>query len=92
MSTVIRKPLVSEKNSLLAEQGIYAFEVAKAATKPDIKTAVEKAFKVKVRSVKTVVCRSRSKRTKAGFSKVQYWKKALIRLAPGEKIGLFEGA
>lgn len=92
MSTVIRKPLVSEKNSVLAEQGVYAFEVAKAATKPEIKNAVQKAFKVKVSSVKTVICRGRSKRTKTGQSNVQYWKKALIRLAPGEKIGLFEGA
>jgi large subunit ribosomal protein L23 len=92
MSSVIRKPLISEKNSLLAEKGIYAFEVAQAATKPDIKSAIEKAFKVKVSSVKTVICRDRSKRTKTGFSKVRYSKKALIRLAPGEKIGIFEGA
>lgn len=92
MASVIKKPLVSEKNSILAESGVYAFEVTREATKTDVKKAIEKSFKVKVLSVNTAVCRDRSRRTKGGFSQPKYWKKALVRLAPGEKIGLFEGA
>jgi large subunit ribosomal protein L23 len=92
MYQLIKKPLVSEKNSLLAEQGVYVFEVDKDATKTELKNAVEKLFRVKVKSIKTAVCRSRATRNKMGTSNVKYWKKALIRLAPGEKIALFEGA
>lgn len=91
MLHIIKKPLVSEKNSLLAEQGFYAFEVDRKATKDDVKKAVEKSFRVKVASVNTSICRGRAKRTKLGVSKVKYWKKALVKLVPGEKIALFEG-
>lgn len=92
MLHVIRKPLISEKSNLLAEQGFYAFEVDRKATKTDIKKAVEKSFRVKVASVNTAICRGRARRNKLGVSKVKYWKKALVKLAPGEKIALFEGA
>lgn len=92
MYDVIKKPLVSEKNSILAENGVYVFEIDKSATKPEVKKAVEKLFRVKVLSVKTAVCRSRAKRSKVGVSAAKYWKKAMVRLAPGEKIAVFEGA
>ncbi|MBC86448.1 MAG: 50S ribosomal protein L23 [Bdellovibrionaceae bacterium] len=91
MLHVIKRPLVSEKNSLLSEQGYYAFEVDRKATKTDVKKAIEKAFRVKVEKVTTQVCRGRSKRTKIGVSKVRYWKKALVKLPEGEKISIFEG-
>lgn len=92
MSQVIKRPLVTEKNSILAETGVYAFEVERKATKTEIKSAVEKFFQVKVKSVNTLQCRSRSKRTRVGESKPKYWKKAMVRLMPGEKISIFEGA
>lgn len=92
MFHVIKRPLVTEKNSMLAEQGVYVFEVERAANKTDIKKAVEKYFRVKVKSVKTAVCRSDLKRTRTGYVKQDYWKKAMVRLAPGEKITIFEGA
>ena len=93
MYHVIRRPLVTEKNSLLAEKGVYVFEVEKAATKTDVKKAVEKYFRVKVKSVNTAICRSDLKRARTGgYIKQDYWKKAMVRLAPGEKITLFEGA
>lgn len=92
MLNIIKKPLISEKNSLHAEQGIYAFEVNKKASKVDIKNAVEKSFRVKVASVNTQVCRNRKRKNKLGESKVKYWKKALVKLKAGEKIALFEGA
>lgn len=92
MFYVIKRPLVTEKNSLLAEKGIYVFEVDKKATKPEIKQAVEKFFRVKVASVNTAMCRGRAKRTKFGIGKPESWKKAQVKLVPGEKISLFEGA
>jgi large subunit ribosomal protein L23 len=92
MYDVIKKPLVSEKNSVLSERGVYVFEVDQAATKPEVKNAIEKLFRVKVLSVKTSVCRGRAKRNRMGFSAAKYWKKAMVRLAPGEKIAIFEGA
>ena len=92
MYQVIKKPLVSEKNSVLAEQGVYVFEADKTATKTEIKSAVEKLFNVKVASVRTAVCRGRVKRARGGVAQAKYWKKAMVRLAAGEKIALFEGA
>lgn len=92
MIEVIKKPLVSEKNSMVSEHNVYTFEVDRRSNKTDIKKAIEKAFRVKVRSVNTQICRGRAKRTKLGVGKPRYWKKAFIRLQPGEKIALFEGA
>ncbi len=92
MYYVIKRPLVTEKNSILAEKGVYVFEVNKEATKPAIKTAVEKYFRVKVASVNTSICRTPMKRTAKGTSKPSTWKKAMVRLKAGEKITLFEGA
>ncbi len=92
MYQILRKPLVSEKNSMLAENGVYVFEVEKEATKTEVKNAVEKLFRVKVVTVRTAVCRGRAKKNKFGVGPVQYWKKALVQLAPGQKISIFEGA
>lgn len=92
MYQVLRRPLVSEKNSMLAENSVYVFEVDKTATKTEVKNAVEKLFRVKVLTVKTAVCRGRASRNKFGLGPVKYWKKALVRLAPGQKITIFEGA
>ena len=92
MYYTIKRPIITEKNSQLAEQGVYVFEVDKKADKTEIRQAVEKFFRVKVLSVNTSICRGRATRTKLGVGKVAYWKKALVKLAPGEKITLFEGA
>ena len=92
MYYVIKRPLVTEKNSILAEKGVYVFEVNKDASKDDIKKAVEKYFRVKVASVNTANCRGRARRTRVGVGGPVTWKKALVRLNKGEKISLFEGA
>ena len=92
MFYTLKKPLVTEKNSLMAENGVYVFEVDRAATKTDIKASVEKYFRVKVDSVRTSICRGRARRTRLGMGKVKYWKKAMVKLKEGEKISLFEGA
>ena len=92
MRQLIKKPLITEKNTIHSAAGVYVFEVAKEATKTDIKLAVEKGFGVKVSTVKTAMCRGRAKNNKFGRGQTPHWKKAFVRLAAGEKIALFEGA
>jgi len=92
MRQIIKKPLITEKNTIHNAAGVYVFEVESAATKPEIMKAVEKAFSVKVDSVRTAQCRARAKNNKYGTGAVPHWKKAFVRLAQGEKIALFEGA
>lgn len=92
MNGIIKRPLVTEKNTQHGESGVYVFEVTREANKKEIQRVIEKMFKVKVKSVKTMNCRTKVKNIRFGVSKKQYWKKALVRLAPGDKIGLFEGA
>jgi large subunit ribosomal protein L23 len=91
MRQIIRKPLVTEKNTYHNAAGVYVFEVEITSSKPEIKNAVEKNFKVKVDSVRTSVERGRAKMTKFGAGKVPYSKKAFVKLVAGEKIALFEG-
>ena len=92
MKQIIRSPLITEKNTNLAETGVYVFEVDVTATKPEIKKAIETGFSVKVKGVRTVQCRGDMKYSKFGLSKIRRWKKAYIQLAAGQKIALFEGA
>ena len=92
MSQLIKKPLLTEKNNKLASHSIYVFEVDRSADKTSIKSHIEKYFNVQVRSIKTAICRGRSRKTRRGAGAVKYWKKAIVRLAEGEKIQLFEGS
>jgi len=92
MKQIIKRPLVTEKNTYHNAAGIYVFEVHLESDKTEIRTAVEKNFKVKVQSVKTSVCRGQAKQTKFGPGKISRWKKAYVKLVAGEKIALFEGA
>jgi large subunit ribosomal protein L23 len=91
MANIIRKPLITEKNTVHGEGSTYVFEVEAKATKTDVKREVEKAFGVKVSEVRTMNCRDRARRTGNRTSAVKKWKKALVKVAKGEKIALFEG-
>ena len=88
---VLRRPLVTEKNTVLQAQGKYAFEVARNANKPQIKDAVEKAFKVKVDSVNVMCVPGKMRRAGRQRGMTSPWKKAVVTLEPGHKIELFEG-
>ncbi len=88
---VIKRPLVTEKNTLLQEQGRYVFEVDKRATKPQIRQAVELAFKVNVTNVNVVVTPGRKKRMGRREIVTPDRKKAVVTLESGQKIQLFEG-
>ncbi len=88
---VLRRPLITEKNTMLQAQGKYAFEIAREANKPHIKQAVEKAFKVKVLAVNVMTVPGRTRRIGRRQVLTQSWKKAIVTLKPGDKIELFEG-
>ncbi|MBC7223141.1 MAG: 50S ribosomal protein L23 [Anaerolineae bacterium] len=89
---VLKRPVVTEKSMILAEQGKYVFEVDRRANKHQVKEAVEKIFNVHVVSVNMV--KMPPKRARYGrrvVVKEPAWKKAIVTLAPGESIQLFEG-
>ena len=88
---VLRRPLITEKDTMLQAQGKYAFEVAREANKHQIKQAVEKAFSVKVTAVNVMTVPGKGRRIGRREVLTPSWKKALVTLQPGEKIELFEG-
>ncbi len=88
---VLRRPLITEKNSTLQAQGKYVFEVAKDANKPQVKQAVEKAFKVKVTAVNVITVPGKTRRVGRQQVLTRPWKKAVVSLKPGNKIEFFEG-
>lgn len=88
---VLRRPLITEKATLLKEGDKYAFEVAKEATKPQIKEAVEKIFKVEVVKVNVITIPGKTKRMGRREVTSPSWKKAMVSLEPGHKITFFEG-
>ncbi len=92
--TVIRRPLVTEKSTSLSAAGKYIFEVDMRANKPQIKTAVEKAFEVSVTGVNVMIMKGKPRGRRRSGKAQTYgsdWKKAVVTLAPGNKIELFEG-
>lgn len=88
---ILRRPIVTEKSTLLSEQGRYVFEVARTATKHDIRRAVEDAFDVTVVGVRTMGVKGKRKRFGPRITAHRSWKKAIVTLAPGDTITLFEG-
>lgn len=90
--SVIIRPVISEKTYALIAAGKYTFRVDDRAHKFEIKDAVEKAFGVEVISVRTSRVKSKPKRRGMITGKTRSWKKAVVELAPGETIELFEGA
>ena len=88
---VIRRPVISEKSTALAEVGgRYVFEVAVQAKKEEIKDAVQSLFNVKVRSVNTMIVHGKVKKAKTNTYKRPNWKKAVVTLAEGDKIDFFQ--
>ena len=88
---VLRRPLITEKATLLKEEDKYAFEVASKATKSQVKEAVERAFKVKVNKVNVMTVPGKTRRIGRRQVTTPSWKKAVVSLEPGHKISFFEG-
>ena len=88
---VIVRPLITEKATILAGEGKYAFEVNRRANKRQIRDAVEKAFNVKVLKVNTMNVRGKIRRVGRNMAQASDWKKALVTLVEGDTIQIFEG-
>ena len=89
---VLRRPLITEKYTVLQAFGKYAFEVSGTATKTQVKEAVEKAFNVTVTSTNVMNVVGRARRMGRRVLPAKPWKKAVVTLKPGDKIELFETA
>jgi large subunit ribosomal protein L23 len=94
LTDVIRRPLVPEKTTLIREDHrTLVFQVATAATKIDVKRAVEKLLGAKVELVRTAISHGKIKRQGRFAGRRSDWKKAYVKLRDGEKIPEFlEGA
>ena len=88
---VIVAPHITEKATLLSENNAVVFKVAKDATKPQIKEAVEALYDVKVAGVNTIVQKGKTKRWKGKPYKRTDIKKAVVTLAEGQMIDITEG-
>ena len=88
---VIVSPVITEKATMLSEHNKVVFEVAKTATKPQIKAAVEGLFGVTVIAVNTIVVKGKAKQFKNRPGQRSDWKKAMVRLAEGQSIDLTTG-
>lgn len=88
---ILIRPIVTEKSTALMEQGKYTLRVPLAATKIQIRQAVEQIFKVKVQAVNTMRYEGKLKRMGRTQGRRSDWKKAVVTLKPGEAIELFEG-
>ena len=88
---ILRRPVVTEKSTLMQEDGRYVFEVSPWATKHQIKQAVEAVFDVAVVKVNTMNVRGKRKRFGPQFTEKRLWKKAMVTLAAGDSITIFEG-
>lgn len=91
-TSIIIKPIISEKALMEAQKGRYSFEVQKDSNKTQVKNAIEELFKVKVKGVFTSITKgSKTRRTRVGIKKfTTIYKKARVQLEKGQKIEVFE--
>ena len=88
---VIVAPHITEKSTMASEHNAVVFKVARTASKPEIKAAVEALFDVKVTGVNTLVQKGKTKRWKGQAYKRTDVKKAIVTLAEGQSIDVTEG-
>ena len=91
MYEVLRRPVITEKATLLSEHNQVTFLVAIDATKPEIKAAVEDLFRVKVKAVNTLRQQGKVKRFRGRFGRRDETKKAIVTLAEGSSIDVTTG-
>ena len=88
---IIRSPVITEKSTMVSEQNQVIFNVAKTATKPQIKAAVEKLFEVKVKAVNTLVRKGKVRRFRGRLGQLSDVKKAIVTLEEGQSIDVTTG-
>jgi large subunit ribosomal protein L23 len=86
---LIRRPIITEKATLLLENNQYTFEVDRKATKPEIKAAVEMMFEVKVTGINTLNPPRKSRRVGKYMGYRPLYKRAIVTLGEGDSITLF---
>ena len=90
---VLKRPVITEKSTMLQEANKYVFEVLPKANKPQVREAVERAFAVTVVSVNIVPIHTERRRMGNGRWQIRKTsKKAVVTVAPGQTIQFFEGA
>lgn len=89
LADLVRRPIVTEKATLLLEQNKYVFEVIPKASKPEIKAAIESLFDVKVTSVNTLLPPRKKRRVGKFVGYKALYKRAIVTLAAGDSITLF---
>jgi large subunit ribosomal protein L23 len=88
---ILIRPLITEKSTALMQDNKYTFVVPLKANKVEIRQAVEQLFKVKVLDVNTIRVLGKVKRMGRNQGKRPDYKKAIVKLAPGQRIEFFEG-
>ena len=89
---IIRRPVITEKTSIQKdEHNQVTFEVDRRANRVEIRRAIESIFNVNVASVRTMQVTGKRKRRGRIVGKRRDWKKAVVKLMPGERIDFFEG-
>ena len=88
---ILVRPIITEKNTLLNEQGKYTFEVLQGANKIEIKRAVESVFSVRVKNVNVSRVPGKQRRMGRTYGTTRSWRKAVVTLEAGERIELFQG-
>ena len=88
---VITSPVITEKSTLISDQNQVVFNVARTATKPQIKAAVEALFGVKVKAVNTHLRKGKVKRFRGTIGRQSDVKKAIVTLADGESVDVTTG-
>jgi large subunit ribosomal protein L23 len=89
LADLVRRPIVTEKATLLLEQNKYVFEVIPKATKPEIKAAIESLFDVKVTRVNTLNPPRKKRRVGKFVGYKALYKRAIVTLSEGDSITLF---
>lgn len=86
---IIIRPIISEKSYQAIEHNRYSFEVHPKATKSHVRDAVEEIFDVRVIGVNTLTVKAKPKRRGVHHGTTRRWKKAVVELAPGNRIEFF---
>ena len=90
--SILRRPRITEKGAIASStSNSVVFEVHPEANKIEIRLAVEKIFNVKVKEVRTINCKGKTKRVGARYGQQKNWKKAYVSLEQGSSIELVEG-
>ncbi len=89
---IVKRPVITEKTSIQkAVSNQLSFEVDRRANRVEIRRAVEDIFKVNVATVRTMQIKGKVKRRGKIVGRRRNWKKAIVKLMPGERIEFFDG-